>query len=391
MRIAISGCGITGTTAAFFLSRAGHDVTIFEQAPHCGPIGAGILLQPSGQDVLKRMGLLDAIASASQRLDGMTAMLTSGKRLVQLRYNVLSENLFAYGVHRGRLFEQLFEACQSAGAKIVNNARVVRVTKSKSAPRSKVCVKTQMPEMGDAAGEFDFVISADGSRSELRTKSPIRRKIIDYDYAALWITGQSDFQPDELYQVVEGTSKLIGLLPIGLGECSYFWGLPAGEHESLMKSDFGAWREEAIRLSPQSKSILDAEESFDRFTFARYRHVIMKDYFHDRTVFLGDAAHATSPHLGQGVNLGLEDAECFANCLSETNDFDLACQLFDKLRRRKIRYYQQLTRILSPFFQSKGHAKGIVRNLFLPWFPVLPFVKKQMLKTLCGTKKGWLN
>ena len=55
-RIAIVGSGMAGTMAAALLARAGHAVTLFERAPRVGPVGAGLLLQPSGQAVLRRAG-----------------------------------------------------------------------------------------------------------------------------------------------------------------------------------------------------------------------------------------------------------------------------------------------------------------------------------------------
>ena len=52
MQIAIVGFGITGAALATLLSRRGLNVHLFEQAPTLGPVGAGILLQPAGQQVL---------------------------------------------------------------------------------------------------------------------------------------------------------------------------------------------------------------------------------------------------------------------------------------------------------------------------------------------------
>ncbi len=119
----------------------------------------------------------------------------------------------------------------------------------------------------------------------------------------------------------------------------------------------------------------------------------------NRVIFLGDSAHATSPHLGQGVNLGLEDAICFSDCLGEWTEkaqsnadvFSLVCQSFLKQRASKVAYYQQLTKLISPFFQSDGKLKGIVRNLFLPWLSHAPFVRHEMLRTLAGVKRGRLR
>ena len=63
MKIAIAGGGIAGTAAAALLARQGHTVTLFEQAVHCGPVGAGIMIQPVGQWVLQQLGLYEQIAA----------------------------------------------------------------------------------------------------------------------------------------------------------------------------------------------------------------------------------------------------------------------------------------------------------------------------------------
>jgi 2-polyprenyl-6-methoxyphenol hydroxylase-like FAD-dependent oxidoreductase len=62
MNIAIAGCGIAGGALAILLARAGHAVTVFERAPQPGPVGAALLLQPSGQSVLRELRLLEEIA-----------------------------------------------------------------------------------------------------------------------------------------------------------------------------------------------------------------------------------------------------------------------------------------------------------------------------------------
>lgn len=398
MRIAISGCGITGTAAAFFLAQAGHEVTIFEQASECKPIGAGIMLQPSGQVVIKEMGLLDSLAECSQPLGGMIAQLTSGRKLVELRYEWLEKSMFGLGVHRGRLFDLLLNACRNLGVEIVNNARVIDCQEV-SAASSKVRLQAEQPGVAESFGEFDFLIAADGSNSKLRDALRIKSKTIEYDYAALWMTGQSSFQPNHLFQMVEGTKYLIGLLPIGQGECSFFWGLRATDVDATRSIDLSTWKDQVIELCPESESILSTVSSFDQFTFAKYRHVTMQRQVADRVIFLGDSAHATSPHLGQGVNLGLEDASCFANCLSEVagtsnngdDVFSLVCRSFLKRRSSKVAYYQRLTKLISPFFQSDGKLKGFVRNVFLPWLPHTPFVRREMLRTLAGVKMGWLR
>ncbi|MEE2641558.1 MAG: NAD(P)/FAD-dependent oxidoreductase [Planctomycetota bacterium] len=396
MEIAIAGCGITGTAAACLLAREGHRVTLYERSSVCGPIGAGLMLQPSGQQVLADIGLLEQVEACSTKLKGMTARQISGKPLVRLRYEHLKAGLHGLGVHRGRLFQLLYDSCQQAGAE-VKTGRQVRGYRASSVPVEKKTTLLLETENGiEEDGEFDFIIAADGSHSALRdqlaNETGQTPGIIDYDHAALWMTSQSDYQSDELLQVVDGTQKLLGLLPIGGNECSFFWGLKADAFEQLQPADFEPWKQEVIQTCPAAAALLKDKTGFEEFTFARYRHVRVKRCFDQQVILLGDAAHATSPHLGQGANLGLQDAWLFAEALaSSRNDFTLACRSFARARRRQVRYYQTLTRHLTPFFQSDSWWRGKLRDTFLPWIPSVPLVRREMLRTLCGLKRGWLG
>ena len=385
MKIAISGCGITGTATALQLAQLGHDVTVFEQADHCSSIGAGILISPQGQLALQRLGILDEVLEHSERLVGMRAQHLSGRTLVELCYHWLRPELFGLGVHRGRLFETLLNGCRKSGVEIVNGFATEEVL---TGAESSILLRSST---GIESGAFDFVIATDGLRSRLRATCNMKFRVIEYDYAALWATAPCSFQPGKLIQYVDGTRRLLGLLPIGNGASSFFWGLRADSLEDLKSGGFDKWRNEVMLACPDAESVFETIDSFDDLTFARYRHVTMSRCHRERVIFLGDAGHATSPHLGQGANLGLEDAVDFSDALEQTDNMERAFELFAGNRRRKIRYYQQLTRLLTPFFQSDGFPKSMLRNLTLPWMPHLPIVRREMLRTLCGFKNGWLG
>jgi 2-polyprenyl-6-methoxyphenol hydroxylase-like FAD-dependent oxidoreductase len=105
-------------------------------------------------------------------------------------------------------------------------------------------------------------------------------------------------------------------------------------------------------------------------------------------VLLGDAAHAMSPHLGQGANLALMDTECLAASLQATDDFREAFRRYAHLRHAPIRYYSLLSRLLTPFFQSDLALLGHGRDLALPVMTRIPPLRRQMLLTVTGLKTG---
>lgn len=395
MDIAVVGCGITGTAVACFLARNGHRVTIFEQAQQSLAIGAGIMLQPSGQTVLRELSILERVESVSAKLSGMTAKLISGKNLVELQYSKLDPSYHALGVHRGRLFQCLMETCQSHDVTIRNGCKVTGFEHVSANGSTRLQINFDDESRIDGDDRFDCLIGADGIRSAVRQhlvdQKQIKSRLHQYEHAALWMTTKTDYKSDQLFQFVEGTQKLIGLLPIGQSECSFFWGLLASEYDQLRARPFDEWKSTVIKHCPDAEFLIADKTGFDQFTFGKYGHVVANRSYADRVILLGDAAHATSPHLGQGANLGLEDALIFAQALHKSGDFNAACRLYARQQARKIRYYQRLTRFLSPFFQSNGWIRGRLRDLFLPWLPHLPIVGKQMLRTLCGFKRGWLG
>ena len=78
MRVAVVGCGTGGPAAALLLNAAGHDVEIFERFNTPSPIGAGLLLQPTGQAVLARLGLLRKSSTAQPESSASTARPPTG-------------------------------------------------------------------------------------------------------------------------------------------------------------------------------------------------------------------------------------------------------------------------------------------------------------------------
>jgi len=112
-RVGIVGAGTAGLATAALLARARDDVEILERASSPGPVGAGLLLQPTGQAVLARLGVLDEIVAGAARVEQVVGTTISGKRFMDLRY---PGETFVFGVHRGALFAALRGAAERAGA-----------------------------------------------------------------------------------------------------------------------------------------------------------------------------------------------------------------------------------------------------------------------------------
>jgi 2-polyprenyl-6-methoxyphenol hydroxylase-like FAD-dependent oxidoreductase len=106
---------------------------------------------------------------------------------------------------------------------------------------------------------------------------------------------------------------------------------------------------------------------------------------------MGDAAHGTSPQLGQGANLGLLDAHALGRSLAEAGDLPQAMELFARRRGPPSRFYRSASHLLTPFFQSDGQVLGVLRDLLMQHACQAPVARPMMTTVLAGLRRGWLS
>ena len=205
---------------------------------------------------------------------------------------------------------------------------------------------------------------------------------------AAWFSGLSDAVRGRLHQVTRGSRQLIGMLPLGQGRCSLFCGLPAGGSELLHNGRFDSMKREIVALCPDAESLVAQITSPEHFACARYQIVSLKQWNHGRLICIGDAAHSTTPHLGQGVNLALLDALCVANELHQGDDVPGALDRAARFRRKQVMWCWRLSNLLGPVFQNQGRLLALGRDCTLPWLPAVPIVGRAMVGTMAGLHTG---
>jgi 2-polyprenyl-6-methoxyphenol hydroxylase-like FAD-dependent oxidoreductase len=122
--------------------------------------------------------------------------------------------------------------------------------------------------------------------------------------------------------------------------------------------------------------------------FAPYRDTVMARWHDDGAVFVGDAAHATSPQLGQGANLALWDAMVLADVLAAAPTVAAGLAAYTRERRRHLAYYQWATRALTPFFQGDSRVLGWLRDRLFPMSTWLGPLRRRMVRTMAGLDRG---
>ena len=241
-------------------------------------------MQPSGQLVPERLGLLDEIAADSEPIERLVARTRRGRLVLDLPYAAAGSGLRALGVHRSTLHAALVRLADNAGVAVEPGCHVTGTAGD-----------ALVLAAGERRGPFDVIVVADGSASTLRNIDGLVRFRHDYAYGALWTIGRTSSVSGRLEQAVHGSRELIGLLPLGGGRCNFFASVRLDRLDAIRAAGFDRWRSGVVDLLPAADEVISHVRGFDDLSVTGYRHVQLRRPFSGRpsagwTVLIGDAA-----------------------------------------------------------------------------------------------------
>lgn len=397
-RIAIVGAGTAGLASAVLLSRQGHQITLFEQAIQLENVGAGVLLQPSGLAVFQHLGCFDAAMALGAPVTALQGQLADGNLLVDHHYRDLNSADFGLGMHRAALCEVLVGALPSQEIEWRLATAVLSVTEQADG----MLVDYQPVAGVRQTQQFDAVLIANGAKSQLR---PPEWVLLDrpYPWGAVWsiLPACETLDRQVLHQFYRGAHTMMGILPTGIVSAqptqqlsSLFWSLPTNQLASWAQTpeQIAIWIDGLGQFWPQAAEWLAQVVTHpEQFMHAQYRDVILSRFGAGRLGILGDAAHAMSPQLGQGVNMALLDAWAIGRAVQQASTWEQVWPHYQQWRAPSIGFYQTMSRQLTPLYQSNRRDLGILRDLAFPWMYRIPWLRREMAKTISGFKMGALR
>ena len=363
------------------LARQGRRVVVYERFERAAPVGAGFMLQPTGLAVLDDLGLTGAVEARAQPIEHIFGReARRGRVVLDVRYADLKRPRPALGVHRAALFEVLHAACLEAGVVIETGREMVAASAGRLTDAR-----------GASTPAFDLIVDASGARSRIAAAHGARFRPLAW--GALWATTPwpgAPFDERALQQVYRGAAKMVGVLPVGARPgapdrlATFFWSLKTADHAAWRESGLAAWKAEVRALWPETAGLLDSLTDPEQLTLARYGHHTLASPVGERLAIIGDAAHSTSPQLGQGVNMGLLDARALADALEDDRDLPGALDAYARRRRWHVRLYQALSLGFTPFYQADGRVRPWIRDHLLGKLARLPPSPRLLAATVSG-------
>jgi 2-polyprenyl-6-methoxyphenol hydroxylase-like FAD-dependent oxidoreductase len=373
-RFAIIGGGIGGLTLAIAMHRKGIKANVYEAAPKWKPIGAGLGLAGNAMKAFAEIGMDREILKVSQVLRKVSILSSKGTRLmvtdsekISRTYGVVNN----FAVHRAELHNLLLRQLPP---------ECVHLDKA----LASIDPGDDRINLGFRDGtqvEADYVIAADGIHSVVRKHFQPNLTPRYAGYTA-WRAIVDDIPEGfDITQTSEswGNGERFGIVPLKGNKIYWFACVNARPNDEIMRSltpndlltffgDFHFPIPQLLRSTKRENliwnDIIDLPP-LDQFAFGN-------------VVLIGDAAHATTPNMGQGACMAIEDAVVLANCIEAMADPREAFKRFEEMRLERTARVVRDSWQIGKVAQIKNPVLSRLRNIALKLAP--PAVAEKQLR-----------
>jgi 2-polyprenyl-6-methoxyphenol hydroxylase-like FAD-dependent oxidoreductase len=359
MKAIVVGAGFGGLTAAVGLVQRGWEVTVVERAAELRPVGSGLAVAPNGLRALDTLGVGDTVRklaafqgdAAVTRSDGRVIARTASKAMVR------------------RFGDAVIPATRSSVMDVLT-AQLPAETflLGVSATGVEVGDDSRRPRLLTDSGplEADLIVAADGVNSVLRKSLFPEHPGAVYSGITAWRllvpTPMGDFLPGEVW----GGGRVFGITPLADGRTYAYAadyaepGVTYPDEKAELLRRFGGWHFPVPELvSAAAPETILHNDIYEIAT-------PLPAYHRGAVAILGDAAHAMTPHLGQGANQAMEDGVTLAALVGAakgSEEVARALAEYSGLRAPRGADMVRRSHRMGALTQSTSRPKEALRNL----------------------------
>ena len=332
-RVLIIGGGFSGMSAAIELRKQGVDVDIVEVDPGWRSYGAGISLGGATFRAFKQLGILDEFMRQGSASDGLEMFLPDGTPLgVVPTPRIAGPDVPGTGgIMRPVLASILAAATRASGANVFLGCSFTSIEQDAEG--------VDVVFTDGRRQRYDLVIGAEGLYSKVREAVFPDAPKPRYNGQAVWRAVLP--RPPEVNRVMMWMGKVKpGLNPVSKTEMYMFITDHRPVNEWVDPKDFSRLMSDLLAdfsalLLQRLRAQLDANA---QIVFRPLESLLMPQPWHrGRVVLIGDAVHATTPHLASGACIGIEDALVLAEEVGRAKDVESALRAFGARRWERCR------------------------------------------------------
>lgn len=346
-RLLIVGGGIAGLTLTTALRRRGLDCELIEREPHWQALGGGIAVQPNAMRVLREFGLDAAIERAGAIIRRWLFRDQGGDVLCEIELEPLWREVGPFvGIERARLHHVL----QSGAGSCRLGTWITTLNQNQCG--------VSVTFNDGRTGTYDLVVGADGIHSSLRQVAFEGTSSL-YGGQLVWrsIAPFRAPEPDSI-QFWLGDGCFFGLCPVGPDHTYGFANVTQARNHDAVE---GRLERLCHRFAGFGRPITDYLGSLERdeqIHCAPIEWLEVDRWYKGRIVLIGDAAHASSPMMGQGGSMAMEDALVLAQLLHSTEDWQRALEMFVMRRRPRVNLVQMHSRAVGNMLAMPPHVRN---------------------------------
>jgi 6-methylpretetramide 4-monooxygenase len=386
--VVVVGAGGGGAVLALALAKQGIRTVVLDQATGPPKGLRGEILQPNGQRVLDRLGVLQSLpADATRAVRLFNFCRAGGTRLCSIDYGDLPAPY-------NRAIVTLPNVAHHAIVAAIQQHTSVTLRYGTSFRgllhdgHQVVGVSTQGPD-GVRTIRAKIVVGADGVFSKVREALKIPADLYLYPDGYLIAILESEEPVSESFYYV-GHRTILGIFPATGNKAYLFYMIPKDSMETVKQRGITALQQTWSRIAPQFSTLFRCLNDWVQTAYMPTGRIRTPTWVADGAVLIGDAAHAMNPHASQGRMQAMVDAMALADllpsCLSEQNYSAERLKEFERARRPQVTMLQQLADQQVFYWNTDNPVVAFLRDRVFQTLDRNARLRYQVLSTTAGLR-----